>query len=106
MYPNYNVPCTLIYHINTDVECKKYEEDYIPKEIIFQTDKKTTILVWDDDSRTIVRCSENEEFVPEFGVAMATMKKIYGDRGTFLHHMEMVGKEQKQYVKKLKNNEK
>jgi len=40
-------------------------------------------LIWEDDSKTIVQCSPDEEFVPEFGIAMATMNKIYGSRNQF-----------------------
>jgi len=59
-----------------------------PKQIIQREDSKTTILFWEDGSKTIVKCSPDEKFVPEFGVAMATMKKIYGNRNAFKKFIE------------------
>lgn len=59
-----------------------------PKQIIQREDSKTTIVFWKDGSKTIVRCSSDEKFVPEFGVAMATMKKIYGNRNAFKKFIE------------------
>ena len=62
--------------------------NFIPKQIIQREDSKTTILIWEDNSKTIVQCSPDEEFVPEFGVAMATMNKIYGNRTQFKKHLD------------------
>lgn len=57
--------------------------NFIPKQIIQREDSRTTILIWEDDSKTVVHTSPDETFVPEFGVAMATMNKIYGNRTKF-----------------------
>jgi hypothetical protein len=73
----YNYPGFFTYEISEKLE------SYIPKQIIIREDSKTTIVIWEDDSKTIVHCSEDEPFVPEFGVAMATMNKIYGNRTKF-----------------------
>jgi hypothetical protein len=61
-----------------------------PKKVIFREDSKTTIVIWRDDSKTVVRCSPDEKFIPEFGLAMATMKRLYGGRGKFLKILEKV----------------
>jgi len=55
-----------------------------PKQIIAREDSKTTVLIWEDNSKTLVRCSEDEDFVLEFGVAMAIVKKIFGSRNGFM----------------------
>ena len=37
-----------------------------------------TIVFWSDNTKTIVKCMEGEEFDEEKGIAMAFMKKLYG----------------------------
>lgn len=37
-----------------------------------------TIVYWSDDTKTIVKCMEDEEFDPEKGLAMAICKRLYG----------------------------
>ena len=46
-----------------------------PKQVIFNP--PCTIVLWNDGSKTIVRCF-NEEFDPEKGFSMAIAKKILG----------------------------
>ena len=61
-------------------------ENFEPYDIIFQPERKTTIVIWEDGSKTIVKCHD-DEFSKEFGFAMALAKKIYG-RGRFLQLIE------------------
>jgi len=58
------------------------ENQYVPKQITYSG--KTTIVFWQDGTKTIVKCAENEEFVPEIGVAEAIAEKIFGSRNQFL----------------------
>lgn len=37
-----------------------------------------TIVYWSDNTKTIVKCMEDEEFDPEKGLAMAICKRLYG----------------------------
>jgi hypothetical protein len=53
-----------------------------PIRVIF--DDPATICVWKDGTKTVVVASEDEKFVPEFGVAMCIVKKLYGNRSEFL----------------------
>lgn len=39
-----------------------------------------TIVFWSDNTKTIVKCMEGELFDEEKGIAMAFMKKMYGDK--------------------------
>lgn len=57
-----------------------------PKEIIFQPDNKATVVIWEDDTKTVVKCHD-DEFSKEFGFAMALAKKVYG-RCEFLRLIE------------------
>lgn len=47
------------------------------RDIIFQDD--TTIVRWQDGSKTMVKCTADDEFDKEKGVALCYMKKILGD---------------------------
>lgn len=49
-----------------------------PKELIFQ-DEKTTIINWTDGTKTIVKCSDDDTFSPEAGIALCYMKKFMTD---------------------------
>jgi hypothetical protein len=90
----------------TKVEIKELLK---PRQIIFND--PATIVYWEDGTKTVVKCSENEAFVPEFGLAMAYMRKIYPERGEFLSFVEKayyqedkVQKEIKQLVDEVKND--
>lgn len=39
-----------------------------------------TIILWTDGSKTVVKCSDDELFDPEKGLAMAICKKVLGDK--------------------------
>lgn len=47
------------------------------KQVIFNI--PATIIIWKDNSKTIVKCCKDEEFDPEKGLAMAICKKVLGD---------------------------
>lgn len=42
-----------------------------------------TIVLWNDGTKTVVKCSENDEFNPEIGLAMAICKKSFGNTGIY-----------------------
>lgn len=57
-------------------EFNKYERRYnmsLPKRICFN--KKATILLWNDDTKTIVKCSNNDEQDPVLGFLYAYFEK-------------------------------
>lgn len=77
-----------------DAQCKAEEVDEIPsfnrsiiapkqtylpwpKDVIFNA--PATIVLWDDGSKTVVKCMDGEEFNPEVGLAMCFCKKVMGD---------------------------
>jgi hypothetical protein len=49
---------------------------------------RSTVCFWKDGTKTTVTASEDEPFIKEFGVAMATIRKIYGNRLEFLRKVE------------------
>lgn len=52
-----------------------------PKEVIFAP--PATIVYWQDGSRTVVKCSEEDEFSEEMGFILCFMKKSFGNTGKF-----------------------
>jgi len=75
--------------VSGQTEIKRVKE--IPptvKQIIYQPELKTTVVIWHDDSRTIVKCADGEDFVPEVGFAMALVKKTFPNRSDFLRMIE------------------
>lgn len=57
------------------------------KKVIFN--EPATIVFWADGTKTIVKCQEWDEFIPETGLAMAIAKKAYGNVG---HYYETIKK--------------
>ena len=56
------------------------------KRIIFNP--PATVIIWKNDTKTVVKCAEDDEFNPEIGVAMCYIKKIYGSRHAFSKMVE------------------
>lgn len=48
------------------------------KKVIFND--PATIIIWNDGTKKVVKCSEDESFDPEKGLAMAICKKVLGDK--------------------------
>ena len=62
--------------------------NYIPeiKNVIFND--PATIVFWDDGTKTIVKCQDGDEFDPEKGLAMAIVKKAYGNKGSYCNKLK------------------
>ena len=62
--------------------------NYIPeiKNVIFND--PATIVFWDDGTKTVVKCQDGDEFDPEKGLAMAIVKKTYGNNGSYCNKMK------------------
>lgn len=55
-----------------------------------------TIILWEDGTKTVVKCQKGEPFDPEKGMAMCFMKKALGNKYDYYHK---VAKELKSYEK-------
>lgn len=57
-------------------------EDSI-KDVIFNG--PATIIIWNDGTKTVVKCQDEdcERMTREVGVAIAIMKKVFGNKGNF-----------------------
>lgn len=51
------------------------------KKVIFND--PATIVLWSDGSKTVVKCDPEDTFDPEKGIAMACMKKLFGNKGYY-----------------------
>lgn len=51
------------------------------KKVIFN--KPATIILWEDDTKTVVKCGDYEVWDPEKGLAMAIAKKALGNKGNY-----------------------
>lgn len=51
------------------------------KKIIFNN--PATIIIWNDGTKTVVKCQNGDNFDPEKGVALCFMKKALGNTGNF-----------------------
>ena len=61
---------------------------YIPeiKNVIFND--PATIVFWDDGTKTVVKCQDGDEFDPEKGLAIAVVKKAYGNKGNYCNKLK------------------
>ena len=51
------------------------------KDVIFNN--PATIILWNDGTKTVVKCGEGEVYDPEKGMAMAIAKKLLGNQGNY-----------------------
>ena len=47
-----------------------------------------TIVLWEDGTKTVVKCDENDRYDPEKGLAMAISKKALGNKGNYYNHLK------------------
>lgn len=51
------------------------------KNVIFNN--PATIVQWSDGTKTVVKCQKGDTYSKETGLAMAILKKVYGNRGRY-----------------------
>ena len=59
----------------------KIPSDMTYKRVIFND--PATIVIWEDGSKTIVKCQKGDVYDPEKGLALCFMKKTLGNKGNF-----------------------
>ena len=74
------------------VNCKGFIIPEI-KNVIFNP--PATIVLWNDGTKTVVKCQNHEEFDPEKGLAMAFFKKMHGNKG---HYFDEIKKWTEGYI--------
>ena len=58
--------------------------------IIINEKKKTTVAIWGDGSKTVVKCQPGDEFDAEKGIAMCFVKRSFTNRGCYNDWMREV----------------
>ena len=58
--------------------------------IIINEKKKTTVAIWGDGSKTVVKCQPGDEFDAEKGIAMCFVKRSFKNRGCYNDWMREV----------------
>ena len=56
------------------------------KNVIFNY--PATIVFWEDGTKTVVKCQDGDEFDREKGLAMAIVKKSYGNKGSYCNKLK------------------
>lgn len=46
-----------------------------------------TIILWEDETKTVVKCCKNDIYDPEKGFAMAVIKKLCGNDSALFHKL-------------------
>ncbi len=57
------------------------KSDSAIKKVIFND--PATIVIWSDDSKTVVKCQPGDTYSKELGLAMCISKKFLGNKGNF-----------------------
>lgn len=84
--PSVKLTCTyeredLFKPVSEDVK-KKAARTNVPrhmrkKSVVFNP--PATIVLWEDGTKTVVKCDERDEFDPKYGLALCYMKKALGN---------------------------
>jgi len=57
------------------------ENDSPIKKVIFNN--PATVVIWEDGTKTVVKCQEGDTYSEELGLAMCIAKKFFGNKGNF-----------------------
>lgn len=93
--PMLEIKCPVDHVAYNTIEPKKKLNLKTPgiRKVVFNP--PATIVLWDDDTKTVVKCGENDMFDPEKGLSMAITKKALGNTG---HYFETIKRWTKNYV--------
>ena len=72
--------------VDSTLTKNKQLTNFIPVRIIFND--KTTICYFEDESKTVVTCSNDDEYTEEAGVAACIAKRVFNSRSAFLKAVE------------------
>ena len=86
---------------DVDPAGNKQLTNFVPVRIIFNDE--TTICYFEDGSKVVVTCSEDDEYTKEAGVAACIAKRVFGSRSAFLKAVEK-GYRQPSKESNIKNN--
>ena len=71
---------------NSNADNNIINKSFEIKDVIFND--PATIVFWKDGSKTVVKCKGKDTFDPEKGLAMAIVKKVFGNKGNYYNHIK------------------
>jgi hypothetical protein len=86
-YPSMKAAVLKGFHLST---LKGAVDLLTPKKVIYNRKERTTVVIWEDNSKTISKAGETEEWSEEMGYAACLMKKLYGSRSGYTKMLEKV----------------
>lgn len=97
---------TFYHYIMNDIDTTKKLTYGIPtpKKIIFNENYQVTVVLWEDGTKTIVRCAENTTADPYAAYCAAFTKKCYGSNSKLKKTIKKLMVLQDTKVKKEKEN--
>lgn len=63
------------------MEERKMNNKFKTKKVIFN--EPATIVIWEDGTKTVVKCRDDEAFDPEKGLALCFMKRVFDNKGNY-----------------------
>ena len=63
------------------VEHIKSSYNFKPKKVI--ANYPATIIIWNDDTKTIVKCSKDDNYDLRIGILLCFMKKLFGNNNNY-----------------------
>lgn len=72
------------------IEYCENDANTVIEKVIFNN--PATIVFWSDGTKTVVKCSENDVYDPEKGLAMAVSKKFLGTNKSHSNYMDVFKK--------------
>ena len=72
------------------IEYCENDANTVIEKVIFNI--PATIVFWSDGTKTVVKCSENDVYDPEKGLAMAVAKKFLGTNKSHSNYMDVFKK--------------
>lgn len=73
-----------IFEVQGSYKEKEEVKSIAIKHVIF--DGPATIVFWDDGTKTVVKCTDGDSYSYDVGIAMATLKKIFGENYSTYKH--------------------
>ena len=79
----YDMMKNLPSNINNRYIIMKADECSVPqiRDVIFNP--PATIVIWEDGTKTVVKCDPKDTYSKETGLALAICKKVYGNKGSY-----------------------
>ena len=68
---------------HSSVESTKPRETYIPEIKNVYFNDPVTVVLWEDGTKTVVKCQENDVYSADTGLALCISKKALGNMGNF-----------------------